>query len=82
MFDRWRKRRRLLAEAVPLEAEARRRDLSWTGAVYSIGAILGAAGGSVGARYFAHEHAARYHDGTEALRAKARALREEAARLG
>lgn len=75
---RWRKRRRLRAEAGRLEAEARRRDLSWAGAVYSIGALYAAAVGSPEVRDFAGEQARRYRDETEALRAKARAMREEA----
>jgi len=76
MFGRWRKRRRLLAEAARIEAEVRSRDLSWTSVVYSIGTIVAAAAGLPSVC-----KARRYRDETEALRAKAKTMREEAARL-
>jgi hypothetical protein len=78
---RWRERRRLLADAARIEAEVRSRDLSWTGVVYSIGTIVAAAAGLPSVCNYVSEQARHYRDETEALRAKAQAMREEAARL-
>lgn len=75
---RWRERRRLLRRAAELEATARRREAS--GGAYAIAAVAAAVFGSTTIRDFASGAAQRYREETAAIRARARSMREEAAR--
>ena len=78
---RWRERRRLLREAAELEREAVLRDeAAERNAHYSrtLDAVIGAALGIDASEV---DSMLPWREGTEAMRAKARALREEADRL-
>lgn len=85
---RWRQRRELLAKAARLDDQARNRDVALPRAIYAAGAIAGAALASrnptpvmIAARDLAASESKRWEDDTEALRVRARELREEATAL-